>query len=194
MWSRPDAASGCAAAGQDRVTGRGPGWLAAAGGLGGAGVGRELYRLLLFLGQVVLRLTALDRLGEDARLAPAEERADDKSIALAVEQRDRETLVAAGVAERVESDQSDPLDGALHRLTQLALHRLEIGDALGGLLGQLELAVEQLLEVAAAAAARQPLVLKEHTADPGLEPDVQQQQDDEADQQGDQQDRTEFDE
>ena len=71
---------------------------------------REPERLGLLLGQRAVGAARADRLGVDARPGPGVEAADDEAVAVRVGQGEREALVAAGVLERVEPDEADPLD------------------------------------------------------------------------------------
>ena len=69
---------------------------------------REGLRLLVR--QRRLRLARRDRLAVHARAGAGVEAADDEAVAVLVEQREREALVAAGVLERVEAHEADALE------------------------------------------------------------------------------------
>src|SRR6476659_9432863 len=70
--------------------------------------------------QCGVRATALDRLGVDTGPGPGVQARQDPAVAGRVEQGEREALVAAGLLERVEPDEPDPLE-------RVPLGRLEDG-------------------------------------------------------------------
>lgn len=79
---------------------------------GGSTAESEPERLRLLVGQSRVGPPGVDRLRVDPRPGPRVEAAHDDPVAARIDEREGEALVAAGVLERVEPDEPDPLDRA----------------------------------------------------------------------------------
>src|SRR5207245_11145417 len=90
-----------------------------------------------------------------SRVGPAVKARDDDAVALRVEQRHREGLIAARVGEWVEADDPDLLDAALRQRFELVVELVQRLDSFGDGVEAAELAIEDLVETGALAVADQ---------------------------------------
>jgi hypothetical protein len=96
--------------------------------------------------------------------------AHDEPVPPAVEHRQREALVAAGVLERVESDEPDPSEGALQVALDNRRPRGDLVDLPDGLADPVEVLAEDALERRLVTALGQALEPPRELADPTDQP------------------------
>ena len=110
------------------------------------------------------------------------EAADDEAVIVRVEEGQGEALVAAGVLERVEADEADPLDGETGVAFEAGRPDPQGVDAGGDALDRVEMLAKDGLEVATVRASREP-------GEPAFEPAQASNQPGEADEGDDEPDR-----
>src|SRR5438876_11865500 len=94
----------------------------------------------------MFRSSGHHRLREDAGVGAAVEAREHDAVALGVEQRDRERLVATSVGKRIEADHADLLDASLGEPLELVMQPVQRLHPLGDRVEATELAVEQLVQ------------------------------------------------
>src|SRR5439155_450297 len=104
----------------------------------------------------MFRSSGLHRLREDAGVGATVQAREHDAVALGVEKRDREGLIAAGVGERVEADHADLLDAPQSEPLELVMQPVQGLHPLGDRVESTELAVEELVQADALALTNEP--------------------------------------
>src|SRR5947208_455422 len=104
----------------------------------------------------MFRSSGHHRLREDAGVGAAVEAGEHDAVALGVEQRDRERLVATSVGKRIEADHADLLDASLGEPLELVMQPVQRLHPLRDRVEATELAIEQLVQADALALSDKP--------------------------------------
>src|SRR4051812_42830907 len=113
-------------------------------------------RVLFLVRERITRPAGLHRLREHARVGAAVKARDDDAGPLGVEERDRERLVAAGVAERAVPHDTDLLDRALRDRLELLVKLVERVETLGEAVEPMDVLLEELVEAHGVSTGKHP--------------------------------------